>query len=117
MDVNFNQFSKALFDPSGLPLFFKLMYKGSKVVKNGTIDWTCSTAQKLDKISLEEWIQNHWFLNKFNPNFTREFFYLLETCAYSPSRLGAINKTNHLPFRVFLSCGLLSLVVAWLENQ
>jgi hypothetical protein len=79
-DVNFNQFSKALFDPSGLPLFFKLMYKGAKIVKEGKIDWSCKTAKELEKISLEDWISKHWILNKFNPNFTREFFYLLETC-------------------------------------
>jgi hypothetical protein len=82
-DVNFEQFSKSLFDPSGLPLFCKLMWKGSKIVKNGKIDWTCDTAQKLERVSLEEWISKHWLLNKFNPNFTREFFYLLETCTYS----------------------------------
>jgi hypothetical protein len=89
--VNFSQFSKALFDPTGLPLFFKLMYKGSKVVKNGKIDWTCSTAQKLDKISMEQWIHNHWFLNKFNPNFTREFFYLLETCTLAASPFALVS--------------------------
>jgi len=65
--------------PLGLPLFFELMWKGAKVVNGGQIMWDCPTAKKLDSMSLETWINNQSLLKYLNPNFTREFFYLLET--------------------------------------
>lgn len=81
--VNFSQFSKAFVSVSGtllgLPLFLYLLYKGSKIVdaKKGTIKWNCKTARELDGVSLEGWIKQNGI---FNATFTREFFYLLETC-------------------------------------
>lgn len=84
--VNFSQFSKEFVSVTGtslgLPLFLYLLYKGSKIVdsKTGVINFSSKTAKKLDKMSLEQWIKKYGLLNS---NFTREFFYLLETCTSS----------------------------------
>jgi hypothetical protein len=85
--ANLKLFSKdlvgAISTPLGLPLFFELMWKGSKVINGGQILWDCPTARKLDSMSLEAWINTQSLLKYLNPNFTREFFYLLETCTSS----------------------------------
>jgi len=79
--INFSQFSKDLLNPAGLPLFLYLLSKGAKIVdsQKQEVKWNCKTAQKLDKLSLEEWIKNQKFLSLISDtNFTREYFYILE---------------------------------------
>jgi len=76
--INWKQCSPAIRDPLGLPIFIALLLEASKVVDldKKLIKWDSKEAKELDKISIEQWINNHTRLG--NPNFTRDYFYLLE---------------------------------------
>lgn len=74
--------------PLGLPLFAELFYQGSLVFNGGDIQWNSTVAKKLDSQSLEMWIKEMWIVHNLNPDFTREFFYVLETCTPIHTRYG-----------------------------